>query len=177
MTARKIWFDRASVIVTLGAAIAGVVAGVITFSAEEVRKIEVVDVEFAVRPKESALSQQIENVHKEVSLLKVQVAELTKVPESVAISAKLHELDAKVAAVDEQLSALNKTIMASPEKALEVPMLRRDILAIQRQYESVTKSLEREITRAYDTIKWVIGTIVLGILGLAAGVFLRGKQD
>ena len=49
--------------------------------------------------------------------------------------------------------------------------------SLQAQYENATKSLEREIERAYDTMKWVIGTIVLGILGLAASILLKGRGD
>lgn len=128
-------------------------------------------------PRSLRFRERFESLASDISILKIQIAELTRVPESVAVSTKLQELDAKLTAVDAKMSALNNAIMASPEKALEVPMLRRDLLALQNQYESATKSLEREITRAYDTIKWVIGTIVFGILGLAASVFLRGKQE
>lgn len=174
MAERKIWIERTSTVAAVIATLSGLIAGALTYT--KLTKIDVGGIRVAIPTPESAVSRKIADLVDDVSVLKVQVAELTKVPQSVAVSAKLQELDAKLTALDAKMIALHNAIMASPEKALEVPMLRRDLLALQNQYESATRSLEREITRAYDTIKWVIGTIVLGILGLAAGVFLRGKQ-
>jgi len=75
------------------------------------------------------------------------------------------------------MAIINKAIMQSPEKALEIPILKRDIESLHQQYEGTTQALEREITRAYDTIKWVIGTIILSILGLAGSVILKAKEE
>lgn len=154
--------------------IAGLVAGLITFTST---KVIVPPGDVSILFHDQVGQQQINKIQNEVSIIKAQVAQLTAVPQSVSVSAKLRELDAKVSSINNKLEAMNKTIMASPEKALEIPMLRRDILALQRQYENATTSLEREITRAYDTIKWVVGTIVLGIIALVASVFLRGKTE
>jgi predicted RNase H-like nuclease (RuvC/YqgF family) len=177
MDIKKSWLDRAGIGAALLGVSASLIAGIMTFTAGKLTKVEITGIELAMPPKKSTLATQIAKVDNEVSILKTQVAELTAIPESVAVSSKLKELEAKVAAVDEKLGSINKAIMSSPEKALELPMLRRDILALQNQYENGTRSLEREINRAYDTIKWVIGTIVLGVLGLAASVFLRGRKE
>ena len=48
--------------------------------------------------------------------------------------------------------------MQSPENALSVPMLRKDVDALKLQNEHTAKSLEREIGSAYEIIKWVLGT-------------------
>ncbi len=174
MNIKQSWFDKASMAAAIVSLVAGVIAGSITFTS---KKLLIPPVELAMTSQEQAVRQQITKVQSEISILKAHVTGLTTVPQSVKISAKLKELDAKISLIDDKLDVLNKAIMASPEKALEIPMLRRDVLALQKQYENATTSLEREITRAYDTIKWVVGTIVLGIIGLVASVFLRGKRE
>ena len=172
MKIKKSSFEKASLAAGIISLVAGLAAGFITFRSI---KFIVPSGDKSILLQEQVSQQQINEIQNEVSIIKAQVAQLTTVPQSVAVSAKLRELDAKVSSIDNKLNAINKIIMASPEKALEIPMLQRDILAIQRQYENATTSLEREITRAYDTIKWVVGTIVLGMIALVASVFLRGK--
>ncbi len=174
MNIKKSWLDKASVAAAMLSLVAAMIAGAITFIT---KKFPIDTLELAITPQEQVGRQQITKLENEMSILKAQVAELTTVPQSVKVSTRLKELDVKVSSIDEKLNALNKAIMASPEKALEIPMLRRDVLALQKQYENATMSLEREITRAYDTIKWVVGTIVLGIIGLVVSLFLRGKRE
>ena len=92
------------------------------------------------------------------------------------VSVKLAKVEGEIEQLASKLDALNKVIMQSPEKAIEIPMLKRDISSLQKQYEYAVESLQNQITRAYDTMKWVIGTIVLGILGLAASILLKGRD-
>lgn len=176
MSERKKWLDRASYWSAMIATAAGIVAAVIMFATQKFAKFEITGARIDLSTREISITKRIETIGDEITVMKSQITQLTKIPETVRVATKLKELDAKVVALQSNLDALNKAIMSSPEKALEVPMLKRDISALQAQHENATKSLEREITRAYDTIKWVIGTIALGILGLAASVFLKGKQ-
>ena len=127
-------------------------------------------------PREAALSHDLNYLKQEVLTIKNKVDALSNVPEGAPVVAKLKELEVKLISTDEKLSSIRREIMQSPEKALEIPMLRRDIQALQSQYDNATKSLEREISRTYDTVKWVMGTIVLGLLGLATSIFFRGRQ-
>ena len=102
---------------------------------------------------------------------------ISSIPEDVVISAKLAEIEVQLKDLSKQVTVINKAILQSPEKALEIPILKKDIESLQRQYIGTTQALEREMVRAYDTIKWVIGTIILSILGVAASVFLKAKGD
>lgn len=171
----KIPISLSAFFATIGA-IAAIASGVIGltssvdnahFDRAELRKLQT---QLKIRS-----ADRSERISAELSLLKAQISELSKIPESVAVSSKIKAMDARIIEIDEKISVLNKTILTSPSRALELPLLQRDLISIQKQNEQSIESLKREISQAYDTIKWVIGTIILGILGLAASVFLREK--
>jgi len=153
------------------ATVASLVAGIMTASFDSLTEIERSDPGLIIKTETSPALQ------KELEALKAQLASLQEIPNDVKVSAKLEVFEAKITQFESQLNVINKAILQSPEKALEIPMLRRDIASLQKQYENSTESLEREIIGAYETIRWVIGSIVLGILGLAASVFLKERGE
>jgi len=158
---------------TMGA-VATIIGGVLSVFLVNTAKIDEIkfNAEFA---EVSALSTR--QIEKEIESLKSKVATITVVSEDVAVASKLSELETKMNSLSSDIAIINKVIMQSPEKALEIPILKRDLASLNKQYEATVEALEREITRAYDTIKWVIGTIVLGILGLAASIFIKARDD
>jgi len=177
MSIKSRWLDKASISAAVLGAIAALISFVITFTAENFKTIEIDGIEFQTKPPSTIYLEDTVLLKKEVVSIKTQLTNLTSIPKDSAVSARLSKIESHLSSLDKNITIINKAIMQSPEKALELPMLRRDIASLQKQYESATKSLEREISRAYDTIKWVIGTIVLGILGLAASVFLRERNE
>ncbi len=167
---KNIW-DKASMGAAVLGAVASVIAGMLTFTFDKGAEISISEPSLVVSQKYTPeLTQKVEDLGK-------QLAALKSIPKESKISAQLSQFETKLKRLDSEVKVINKAILQSPEKALEIPMLRRDIVSLQKQYESSTKSLEREISRAYDTVKWVIGTIVLGILGIAASVFLREQSN
>ena len=122
-------------------------------------------------------NMSIGTLENDIIAIRSRVEALSDIPQDVAVAAKLVEIETQIASLTQQVTVINNAIMDSPGKALEIPILKRDISSLEKQYVSTTQALEREITRAYDTIKWVIGTIILSILGLGASVFLKAKDD
>lgn len=178
MSKKKTIWEKAS----LWAATVGVVATLVGATSTfflQATNIESAGIEFQLEPTEIVGSPQYSDLANELELIKDQFSTITAIPEDTAVASKLAELESRLDKLAQNIKTINKAIMQSPEKALEIPMLKRDVQALQNQYKASTEALEREITRAYDTIKWVIGTIVLGIIGLAASVFLRegGGED
>jgi len=167
---KSLW-EKASMWAALGSAIASIIGGVIAFTFEKSVGIDISEPRLTVSQKETPeLTKQIEE-------LKNQFAALKSIPTESKIAAQLSEFESKLIILDSEVKVINKAILQSPEKALEIPMLKKDIATLQKQYENSTALLEREMSRAYETVKWVIGTIVLGILGLAASVFLKDEAN
>ena len=90
---------------------------------------------------------------KKIEELKNQFATLKSIPTESKIAAQLSEFESKLNILDSEVKVINKAILQSPEKALEIPMLKKDIATLQKQYENSTALLEREMSRAYETVK------------------------
>ena len=166
---------NASVMAALIGIIASLISAIILFTTGKLTSIKIGDlqIEAPSPPLSVAVPEKIE---KELNSIKSQLSNITKLPKDVAITLGINNLRDKVKDLEKQINTINEAIMQSPEKALNIPMLRKDVNALKLQYENTTKSLEREIRSAYEIIKWVLGTILLGILGIAASVFIAVRE-
>lgn len=69
-----------------------------------------------------------------------------------------------------RLSALETTLMATPEKAIAVPMLKQQIDTVQDRSHADIEGIRGELARLFTLTQWFIGlmfTIALGVFGLA----------
>jgi hypothetical protein len=74
------------------------------------------------------------------------------------------------AKLDARLSSLETSIMATPEKAVAVPMLKQQVDALQDRTHSDLDGIRGEIGRLFTLTQWFIGlmfTIALGMFGLS----------
>jgi len=152
------------------AMLATLIAGVLSFSTGHI--ISQKDLNAA----SSYLSSDFEVVNVKLERLKQQLEIVQELPKDISVATSIELIQKDVEYLNNKFKSIEKVILNSPEKALEIPMLKRDIESLQKQQNLSIQSLGREISRAYDTMKWVIGTILLGIVGLAISVFLREKQ-
>jgi predicted RNase H-like nuclease (RuvC/YqgF family) len=134
---KSIW-DKASMGAAVLGAIASLIAGILTFTLDKFVEIKISESNLIVSQRESP------ELAKQVDELKIQLAALKSIPKESKISAQLSEFSSKLNRLDSEVKIINKAIMQSPEKALSIPMLRRDIASLKKQYESSTKSLERD---------------------------------
>lgn len=84
--------------------------------------------------------------------------------------------EARLVAVERSHARIEAALLASPEKALEMPLLKRDLDQAKRDSAEANAALQREIDRIYDVNKWLMGAMALGVLSLAATQFL-GRRD
>ena len=115
------------------------------------------------------------DLESQIEQIKAQLEGIKELPSDLPVSSKIKEIEAKIDSVNTKLDGLNKAILESPEKALALPLLRRDMDSLQKQYVSAVNNLEEEVSRAYDIFKWVTGTMFLGVISLAVGVFVKPR--
>jgi len=84
--------------------------------------------------------------------------------------------DERLAALESQQARINDTILASPDKALELPFMRRDLQEIRSVQAEASASLRREVDRIYDFNKWLFGGISLTLVGLGLQSFLAARS-
>lgn len=90
------------------------------------------------------------------------------------------KLSSQLEAVRKSQDALNEAILENPSKALSVPMIRRDLDTLDKNYREGIQRVREEVERMYDLNKWFIGlmfTMALGVLGLAIGNFIQAKKS
>ena len=121
--------------------------------------------------------ERMVDLESDIAAIKAQLEGIKELPSDLPVSSKVKEIEAKIDTVNSKLDALNKAILESPEKALALPLLRRDMDSLQKQYVSAVNNLEQEVSRAYDIFKWVTGTMFLGVISLAVGVFVKPRKN
>ena len=75
-----------------------------------------------------------------------------------------------------QMNALSSAILASPERALAIPLLRKDIDGISKRMEEIRIQGKSDMDRLYEQQKWMlggIGTVLLAVAGGAITIILR----
>jgi len=84
-------------------------------------------------------------------------------------------LATQVAELQSEVSELREAIGQSPEKALAIPMLRKDVENFREGYRRDLEATQSEINRVYDQNKWFLGlvaTMALAMISLAVSNFL-----
>jgi hypothetical protein len=76
------------------------------------------------------------------------------------VDSRLESIDQQSGAVSERMGKLEAIIMADPQKALELPLIKRDLQAFQQQFNRDLDAAKSENARVYDLMKWLVGLMV-----------------
>lgn len=138
---------------------------------------------------------ELSAAHVAIRELSEEVARLTELTERNKVSSKatgteptvvskgrdgaqLQRLESDIAKIDKRLRQLEQAILASPAKALEIPLLQRDVDNLKASNQSSIAALKDSVDRVYDLNKWLLGTMALSITSLAlTSFFLKGKEN
>lgn len=104
---------------------------------------------------------------------KVKAAE-TPLPEG-EVSVAIAEIREKLSHLEGQFATIERAIGENPEKAMSLPLIRRDVLQLTAQMSVAKLETQQQVDRMYDLFKWFIpafGALALSILGVA---FRRGS--
>lgn len=89
---------------------------------------------------------------------------------SPAVNAALENLSTR-------LGRIEASILDDPSKALEVPLLRRDLDSSKDAAQDALNGIQRDVDRQYDLMKWTMGTLVLGMGGLVVNQIVSARKD
>jgi hypothetical protein len=86
-------------------------------------------------------------------------------------------LQRQVAELSARQQRIERVILTNPAKALEVPMLRRDVESNAKGTGEALASMQHSVDRVYDQNKYVMLTIFASIVLLAISTFIKsGKK-
>jgi cell division protein FtsL len=133
-----------------------------------------------------ALTDNIQRMDGKISVLEAELATeqqeikvLTHVSQNSRAAVAIETLRKQIDSLRADLTSLSTAISATPEKALSVPLLRKDMDDFKEQYLHDTASTDRNIERIYDQNKWflaLIVTMMLAILGQAVSNIFQSKK-
>jgi hypothetical protein len=158
--------ERLTVLAT-GVAVLGLIPGYIAFrNAPESSSDALTEIARAAAREQRALRARIEVNTREVQRLRSELNSLNKPPSQGAMAAQVGNLTSRMDQMDEDLSALENAILRDPAKALEIPLLERDLENNQLANQAALAAVRQDIDRQYDLMKWILGTFAVGIAGL-----------
>jgi hypothetical protein len=127
---------------------------------------------------------------KTVAELKIEVGDLRKqikVMETSLTSTKSQKptdievslLSSRIGNIENQIKALADALGQTPDKALSVPLLRKDLENLKETNHRDLEVVEAEVNRVYDQNKWFIGimaTIALSLFGVAISNIVQARK-
>lgn len=119
---------------------------------------------------------QIARINTDIEALRTDIQAISRVPEQSQVAGQLNRLEGSVAGLQTRQMKLEQVILDNPAKALEMPLLRRDVESLRNSQQENLVLIRQSIDRVYDQNKWFIGAILVSIIGLAISTYLTGKR-
>lgn len=129
------------------------------------------------------LEREIAEIRSALSKVSETISDAADLPEGTAVALKFDSIETRLREIEERLhivDVIEAAVTESPERAMSIPMLRKDIDILQEDVSDDVSAIRLEIERIYDLGKWFLGlvaTMAVGILGLAVGNLLKGKGE
>ena len=171
-----------SVALTAGAVFASVATAFVAFSVQDVRqRSDDAAMRTAELQKQMNVSAGtmdiIKSMRSDIGLLKERQAALRGNGPQPVSSQQYADLSSRMTALDVRETKLEQVILADPSKALEMPLLRRDMDSNKEYNLASLSEVKAEIDRIYDLSKWLIGGLTISIISLAIASLLKfGKE-
>ncbi len=129
----------------------------------------------AVQSEAKALQQEV--VMLKASMATIQAATASAPVSPTEVGRQVHANAVQLADVSARLQRLEQAILATPAKALEIPLIQRDIEALKQAQVTSVAALKDSVDRVYDQNKWLLGGVSVSILALGLSAFLRAKAS
>jgi hypothetical protein len=129
------------------------------------------DVERYVR-----VQEKISVLEKDVASLRNQLQALSNVPDENKIAIQLKGMDTALTDLKARHAKLEDAILTNPAKAIEVPLLRKDLDNLKDSQQQNLLALQQGVDRIYDLNKWLLGAMAVSIITLAISNVLSGRK-
>ena len=172
--AGKTWprFDQVFQVVALLATIVAVIAAVIQIaSGPPTRTVAEIDVQ-----RLTDLERKLDINERALSDVQARLAALSTPSDPAIVGAKLQAAEIALTTLQEELRGMEAAVGESPEKALAVPLLRKDMDALRASGSESLAAVEADLERQYDLMKWILGTFALGMLTVVITVVTASRS-
>jgi hypothetical protein len=123
-----------------------------------------------VRQVNDRLSSQIKSLNNDI--LAMRVGE-TRGGKEVPVDVNMQNILGRLALIERRQARLDAIILDNPEKALTMPLLKRDIDNMREANTQALASIKASADQSWDLSKWLIGGVFFGVLSLALVNFTK----
>jgi hypothetical protein len=111
-----------------------------------------------------------------INNLEQHISSLANIPKEDALYIELQKLGNSVGDLNSREAKIETVILENPAKALEMPLLRRDLDNAKEAQQAALVSLKESVDRIYDLSKWLLGAMAVSIVTLAVVNLLKPKE-
>lgn len=122
------------------------------------------------------LSAEVEQLRTQFKSLQVDSQKLTALPPDNKLALQISQMQDATKDLGTRLERLENAILASPAKALEIPLLQRDLENLRLTQQSNLVAVKDGVDRLYDLNKWLLGAMAISVITLALSNFLRPRE-
>lgn len=116
---------------------------------------------------ESVGQGEVEKIYTKLSNLKEEVASMKGAAINVPVSVDVSRIEENVAGIAKRLALLESAISNNPEKALAVPMLRKDHEALVKQFNDSIVASKLDYDRLWSMLMLLLTTLGGGVVLLS----------
>lgn len=124
--------------------------------------------------------EAVENVVKE---LPSKTREMIESGAGVSNNIDYVLLDKRISELSSRLGALEVAISDSPEKALSIPMLRKDQKSLSKEFDASRNAVKSEVDRLNDQFRWILSGVATalvlmlgGALAMLGNIYFKSAQ-
>lgn len=124
-----------------------------------------------------AIEEQISQLRLEVKALEDTIQGAANLPKEAKFGVQLQQIQSAVADIQMRQGKLEQAILANPSKALEIPLLQRDLENLRATQQANILTVKEGVDRVYDLNKGLLGAMAVSVVTLAIANFLKGKES
>lgn len=118
----------------------------------------------------------IKNLQREVRQIQDAQDALTHGSPNERDSAKIADIRVRLDDISKRQAVLERAILNSPEKAIALPLLKRDIESVRDNNNQALLSIKASVDQVYDLSKWLFGTVVLTVISVLVTAYFSRKD-
>lgn len=119
-----------------------------------------------IPPEIEIIPSQVFGLSQQIDSIQNQINGLSQIPVDNAINIRLANIQFDINTLKDQLKSLNNAILDNPSKAIELPLMRKDIDQISKDQTEAIAQLQGNLNQLVDLGKWLIGGIYFSVIGL-----------
>lgn len=113
----------------------------------------------------------------EMNSIKEDLKGISSLSEQSKLALKIQQLQRALQLLSAKQEKIENAITSNPAKALEIPLLQRDLENVKATNQASLTAIKEGVDRVYDLNKWLLGAMAISIVTLAIASFLKGNES